>query len=69
MQGSVSSQQDGKQRAFEVEYDFYFKNNHGISVMQAQMKYMQLLKIQKSINLKNFLMNVDQFEEMKSELY
>lgn len=28
--------------AFKVDYDFYFANNHGIFVVQSQMKFIDV---------------------------
>jgi hypothetical protein len=51
-----------KMSAFKVDYDFYFKNNQGIFVLQSQMKYVDLLKIKKKTNLVEYLNGVPRFE-------
>ena len=51
--------------AYKVDYDFYFKNNQGIFVLQSHMKYVDLAKIKKKHNLKQYLQQIPRFESMK----
>lgn len=41
--------------AFEVEYDFYFKNNHGMFLVQSQIKNLELSKIKRGLNIDDLL--------------
>ena len=66
--GSVSSQSSRRQ-AIQVEYDFYFKNNHGLFVFQAQMKYMELLQMKKKVNFEEFFKNIKYFSKIQENLY
>ena len=34
-----------KKSAFEVDYDFHFKNNQGMFIVQSQIKNLELAKI------------------------
>ena len=47
MSCNIESQKILRQDAFKVNYDFYFKNNQGIFILQTNMKYIDLLKITK----------------------
>jgi hypothetical protein len=57
-----------KMNAFRVDYDFYFKNNQGIFVLQSQMKCVELQKIKRKANLEEYLSSVPRFEIMKQKL-
>ena len=43
---------------FEVDYDFYFKNNHGLFVMQANMQYKLFKQLKKTIKFTDILQNI-----------
>ena len=54
--------QTSKLMAFETEYDFYFQNNQGMFVVQSQLKYMDLHRIIRSVNIRDQLINIPLFE-------
>ena len=54
---------------FEVDYDFYFKNNQGLFVVQTNLQYQLFKQIKKSTNFVEKMQTVPQFEEMKNELF
>ena len=57
-----------KMLAFEADYDFYFQNNQGMFVVQSQLKYVDLHKIKKTIDIQKMLTKVEFFNEMRDEL-
>ena len=54
---------------FEVDYDFYFKNNQGLFVLQTNMKYKLYKEIKKTYDYFYHMTNIPQFNEMKKELF
>ena len=54
---------------FEVDYDFYFKNNQGLFVMQTYLQQKLLKQIKRKVKLPKLLQEIPQFLEMKKELY
>ena len=55
--------------AYEVDYDFYFKNNQGIFVVQSQINYVDLKKIKRKVKIEELMTQFPNFHETKQDLY
>ena len=51
--------------ALGTEYDFYFKNNQGMFVVQCQLKYLDLKKLRKTKDIKSIMTSVPDFKETR----
>ena len=58
-----------KMNAYEVDYDFYFKNNQGIFVVQSQINYVDLKKIKRKVKIEELMTQFPNFHETKQDLY
>ena len=49
--------------AYEVDYDFYFKNNQGFFVVQSQINYVDLKKIKRKVKIDQMMKDFPNFKE------
>ena len=53
---------------FDIDYDFYFKNNHGMLVVQTQLKYQSFMENKMKQKLIELMQNMEYYEELREDL-
>ena len=58
-----SNKKFSKMNAYEVDYDFYFKNNQGFFVVQSQINYVDLKKIKRKVKIDKMMKDFPNYKE------
>lgn len=56
--GSEDFSRQEMKKIFEMDYDFYFRNNHGLFVVKTNIQYELFKEIKKNRDIKNEMVGI-----------